>query len=984
MTPLQKELAAQLGYYGSEVAEAHAGAVRVLEQQKYPDWRAHFAVSLREAIDLIARHRLTGDDRASSMDRKKRKAFLKRAIDPLGRQSYGMDDKYEELCATYDKLSAVIHHRRTISKEQARETLSNTENTLLLLTGSQLEINKKVEDMALKEPSADRAKKLVGIMFRKPTQEHLTDLPDSWFPYLRDAGFFSDPPGADPGWMPSRYLIKCAAKFEADVFRIIMSRKFSKVTKTRPIVYRDLLSCASRMRADRMEKIGKKAIREKWGDAMGLYLDVYWELAAKLYRKDAFDTAVKMMYFVLKPNRPHERKTGDWYRVSGVREDLLQISEKQPLPIVKLACRLLPEYVAADDQRRELGDHAHGRSAVTGLAAAFDMSVAPLIVELIENCVRHGVNDASQMAQIAEILRRGNHRIYRNLELYVYAACPDKFPKEIVTSAFLYFGDRRLLFDYCRFLGKAFDFLPEPAKRELLKKIESEPDSGRTYEDAIQKRLDLDLLKHLSASGEIDIMPDIPHDLSFAEMPAVGRFNGKSPDQVFEMADNHRIDEEVHQSGYTFMDDFVRYVQDNPRACSERARRLASSDARVQYGLIRGLWDAAGRDTDIDWDSVVALIKRMVNSPGCANPPHHAVAVCRLVDEGLKRDSTRFGLRGEMREIVRGLVDIGDQSLENCSQYRLLDASLNSVSGASFHALYQYAAWCERHDSAGKALVEDALQPFKSYLDDRSRHTATRHAVLGIRLPDFYRLDPELARAVPAQIQYDNELKIAFWDGYVSNKVRPDVFRDLVGMYDEFLNKDLIRDTDSGRPYDRTMSHVMLAYFYDLVGADRLVEEFLGKARNIAPGVRKIGAIMKNKSADPDFNRDKLTGLWSHDAFAGHDLGAWLADNPLDRKLAISLCLKHVEKREGKMDLYGYVDGLASYAEDFSEQVADCLAALIDKCDKNAVPDAVQGVLRQLLDAENRRVEAKCKLIIEKISWLGHDWSDLLERGAGE
>ena len=378
------------------------------------------------------------------------------------------------------------------------------------------------------------------------------------------------------------------------------------------------------------------------------------------------------------------------------------------------------------------------------------------------------------------------------------------------------------------------------------------------------------------------------------------------------------------------------------------------------------------------------LIQYVADSPARAISCNNVTIACWLIEKGLEQDSIRFGLKDKINRIIRRLVYIGARFQEDYSTYQNpLDASLNSANGASFRALYQYAAWCGRHGGAEGMLVDDARQMFKSYLDDRSMHTVARHAVLGFYLPDFYRLDPELAKSIPSKIASDKETKIAFWDGYVSNQVLPDVFEDLVEMYDEVLDKNLVRDLDSGRTLEYTISHVMLAYFSDLKGADRLVEKFLAKGENMELCVRKIGAMIKDKSDNPNFNKKKLVELWERDSFAKHDLGAWLANSPLDRKLAVSLCLKHARNHPGRPDLSNYVGALFSYAEEFPDQIADCLVVLIDKRDKDHIPNMMRDVLRRLLDAERPSVSHKCRSVIEKMAQLGPDWSDLLARGAG-
>ena len=988
LTPLQNEMVAQFDNYGLEIGDAYKGAIHALQQQEYTDWHVHFAHSLREVIDLLARHRQTPYERKNSLNYKKRKALLQSVIDPIGRQAYSMEDKYEQLCSTYDELSSIAHHRKKISREEACEKLSDVEEILRLLTRPQIVINKEIDAIALKLPSVDLAKKLVGMLFRMSTQDHLIAvLPECWLPCMRDAGFFSTAPDANLGWIQSKYLRKCAINFEADVCDIILSCKFSNGTRPHSGVCRNFLVCASMMQACHMEQIAKKALDEQWGDYIGVYLEIYWAVATKLYSAGKIDTSVKMMHAVLKPKRPDERKTDDWYRVDSVLGEMMRLAKKRPLPIIKLADRLLHEYVVANNRNQkrsdDYDDEAAWRPTIQEFVQTFDSPTTSLIVNCIRDCIPYSINDASELTQIMMAFYKRNHYIYRKIEIYVYTKYPNMFKKEIVTSVFVYFGNRHVFYEYLRLLERVFGLLPESAKQDLLNKIETEPALKLAHMSAIQNHLDSVRLSEyrelLKKAGESDVSDSVLPNAGYAEILATSdRFDDKSPDQVFETVKNHRIQEQ-DPSDLSVLEEFEGYVADNPGDCSKRALCLVSADTRVQHGLLKGLWTASGSAHDIQWDGVLSLIKHMVDLSERMNSDTTVLVMCWLVEKALKMDLIDFGLNDKIREIVHKLVDIGTQSRETYLKERSwLDGAMNSINGSSFLVLCQYAAWCQRQ-GAEKTLAHDVKQSLNSYLNDGSRHTVTRHVVLGVFLTDFYNLDPELAESIRSKIRSGEECKLAFWEGYISSPVYRHVFNDLVGLYDEFFNKNL-KGGDWKRLHELTVVHVMLAYFYDFEEADRLVEKFLRKDKYVETCVSKISVIIKDRSDDPNFNKKKLADLWTRDSFARHDLGMWLAHSPLEPKLTVSLCLKHARNHPGRLDLFIYVGALASYVEDFPVEVVDCLGVLMNKRDTDHIPSEMRGVLLQLLDSGNTQVVDKCKMIIENLIQLEYDGADLLTK----
>ena len=102
-------------------------------------------------------------------------------------------------------------------------SISHKDNTkYYVLSGAIVNI----DEIVLRPPSAENAKRLVEMQIRVVTQSTLLKkLPEDWLPYMINAGFFKDlqPTVFTSGhpnyvnWAPSQYLIKCVNAFPKEV-----------------------------------------------------------------------------------------------------------------------------------------------------------------------------------------------------------------------------------------------------------------------------------------------------------------------------------------------------------------------------------------------------------------------------------------------------------------------------------------------------------------------------------------------------------------------------------------------------------------------------------------------------------------------------------------------------------------------------------------------------------------------------------------------
>ena len=1055
--PEQSELAARLAKYDPKVGEAYLGALHALRQGGYPDQLVHTAHSLRAVIDLLARRRQDEGGRKNPMNKKQRKAALQATFDPLDPQASSAGDMCNSLATMYGELSGIAHHGQATTEGDIAKVLSEIESILGVLTTPQLAVNEEVDDLLSRPPSAALARRLIKMPFRWAAQRRLAEaLPDHWLPYMREAGYFSNPLPATGSsytvWPPALYLKKCAKKRGSEVAEIILDSKFEKISDRNPAVYIDFLECALALSLPDAEKIARKALQEKWSDFVDIYIlcDRYFELTTRLYNSKMYCVATEMAYSSLASQLQGDgasSKSGVASRKYAMQldprlfeynlsEKALPLAQKNPWPVIELLGRLLAESIELESQKKTKGDKDGRGVEKDGAPAPLDCGLddgsfaLPLARKSIVDCIRRCICDhiprtpdgMVELRRIMGLFYKNVHCEFRRLEMSTYAEFPHEFRKEIETSLLHCYGQLCTHDEYHRLLRVSFGGLPLKARGEVLKLIESgfspeklrllAKENGWKAAKAIENRRklrQLDSIKdHLQGEhrkayslllaefGKPDHSSRTLPDITFQDMSAAGdRLAGKDAGQVFEyMKDYQAVANELLPDS-TVGIEFVEYVRKNPAECSRRAAKLKSYGAPMQYCLLAGLDGALQGGSDISWDDTLHLIEHILKQPqtGRRGTIPLINAACSLIESGLKKDLIGIGMRSRVWKALESLVEAGTRNGEKEVHFggeNSLDISRNSIGGMSFHAVYRYAVWCARNGVEERALAPEAKRVFDSYLNrELGAHTAARHAVLGFFLPDFYRLDRKWATALLSRAWSGKEEKIAFWDGYVSwNSVHPRVFKDHLSQYSEFLRTKLIRNMPNKYPYESTVAHAMLAYFYGLEGADDLVELLL--ARNddkAADCARQTGIIIKGKEDDDDFDKEKLACLWGHPSLGQCDLTIWFVVSPLDKRRSISLYRNYIAGYASAVDpLRIPVSTLCKYARDFPVEVAECLDMLLDKSDRRApnksgsyAPDSLRDTLKQAIDTKNGQAVKKCRAVIEKIAQRGPDWRDLLE-----
>ena len=1062
LTQEQKDLALQLSIYGIRVEQAYRGSIHAIQQGKYPDRLAHFAYSLRDVIDLLAR---SGSEEivVNSLNKSDRRRLLQSVIDPLSKQVDVYHSKYGRLVSEYSALSSIAHKKKRICDEQARNKLSTVEDVLYALITPQLAINAEIDEIGLRTPSAEGAKRLVKIQSRMTIPLKLIEkLPEDWLPCMIKAGFFNNPQPVKytdnrvnyTNWPPSQYLVKCVNAFPKEVTQVILSCVFKKKERN-PAVYDDFITCALNLPIDCIEKIGQKMLDEQWHDFIenDWFAEKYVEVMEKMYLGGKYDIAIKLARYAFAPklqtNTLYKSDLLDeWIYDKDVvahfddytfkeilRDKIPKLIRKNPVAITELIVGLLEEYIKLGNQGEKIDDKHNDRSymwrsAIEESDQNWQSDIPSTLVTHLRYCLWNiGSDDVQKLKDIMSVIHQKDYWIYRRLELYIYTQFSHAFKHEIILSILWYFDKTHTHHEYYNLLKTVFPNLPTHVKQRIFELIDSglKPEEFKRIknecgENVAKKREKKWKVNHFEPiKDEMDeehcrIYSELVEEMGVPEHPdyrsyriaRIGQpviepdlFRNKTANQVFEIVKNYT----VPNKSFTFDDTteaFRKYIENNPSECSKKSSELESSNAIIQYTLFLGLRDAVQQGKYIEWKRVLSLIEYVVLSmPRGKNYTlkfyDPIQSICSLMDEGLKKDSIGFQLKDRVWKVIKPLIEIGTYAQEPedypNNQTNSLTISINNVNGMSFHVVYQYAVWCERHDNEKSILMPEAKQVFDDYLDKKlGGHTISRHAVLGVFFPNFYYLDRQWVKKILAKIHSGKNEWIAFWDGYVVwNKLYGYVFDDLYSWYDQFLNeKGLIQNLALKQSYNSTMDHAMLAYFYDLDNADSFVEKFLDNADKldnkdeeikllIGHCVHHIGLIIKD--IDPKFNKQKLANMWKRPSVLQHNLDRWFRDSPLDKKTTISLYLDYIKGYQKKFDLVSTSIGVfCLYIKGFPQEVVNCLEILIAKRANNHIPEEkTKDVLKSLLAIDNELIRAQCFTIIGEVRRSGYDWGDLYD-----
>lgn len=1014
MTQKQEELAHYLGRYGERARSTYLGALYALHQKNDPDHLSHFAYSLRDVIDILAKTKLEKSKHRYSLKKEKRSDLLKKTFDSLTEQLHNHDTECEMLANKYGRLSSIAHGREQLSDDTVSEILSSIEEILHKFSMPQTRINDDIDDIVSQEPTAENAEKLVSLQFGTATQLYvIRNLPADWLPFMMKTNFFRMPKKGEY-WVAHQYLSKCLQTHASLVTDIILSYNID-VIRNNKIIYADFLRYMLSLPMNSVEKIVEKMLDEKWYEFFGEYPERYMDVVEKLYLNEKYDLAVDLIHHAFIPldNNADDLHFSHAHLETILKKYMPKIIQNNPIPILKILVTLLERYIISATIEDDMMNERHtglstNRPSIEDSDQNWLQGVESELVTQIRNSLSHMGNiDKQKLYGIMPIIREKNLPIYRRIELFIYDRFPDMFKDEIENCALLYFGKQYAHHEYYVLLKNHFSSLSVTTKKKILKLIEDMFDTKEfketsrkfnekvakirwermqfRYLNAIRNDLDdhynvlfLELAKECSEIKHPDYIGYKTNDYSHP-ITTSGSFTDKSTDQIFKIIMSHHTEKSLLYDDHIM--EFSNYVADNSLECSKKSTDLRFSDASVQLGFFNGLERALHNNDRIDWRNVVLLLDHICVLSSRNREPikYHAIVqnMSSLLRWALVKDKIEIKLQNSLWVVIKKLVEIGLSDFDEhvCEFIRDKDTrtiSINSIDGTSFHVLCLYIIWCTKHDME-KTMVSEAWQVLDDYISNNQHHTISRHSVLGSYFRNLLDLNRPWTITMLKKISSNEILKLAFWDGYVKwNPLYSHVFEDLRKWYAEFLNGKITKKLKKTNLYESTIEHSLLAYFYDIDNDNGILERFL-KAVNkktnesvIKHCIFHVDAMISDMSDDSKFNLDKLKKLWKHDFISQYDLSRWFINSPMDKKTSIQLYLEHIRNYQKKIDIpYYLLDELETYADELPLEVLDCLDILVNNPADKYIPDNIKNILKNLAKHDDKRVKIKGKKIAE-------------------
>ena len=1025
--PDHEAAAGYLERYDKRATDAYQGAVRAILQDKYPDQTAHFAHSLREVIDLLAK---AGQTKSEGDRRKKggRAAAIQRAVDPYCGSP--LCDDYSLLEDMYKQLSAIAHHEESITTTGALAMLGQACSALLRIARPQLEVEDEAEDVIRKEPSDSGARRLAELSGKEVTRIRMAQLltPD-WLPHLIGVGLFAEPPpgagtGSGSGVRIARplsaYLARCARQYPDLVSGLVLAFPADGV-QSRQSLYADFLRCAANFDPETMEETAQKALDDGWARILvsHRFVEPFAAFVEALFRNKKYRVAEALAYDALKPppqSGEEGSKPADPPHVETLGVDLFASALGE---VARRAVRACPKE-GIELLARLLEVHARGHGSVAwelpGRVASIEDSnqngagpVNALVSELRDALERVGGDDPGLLRSIMPALYKRDGMLYRRLELHIYRRFLQSFAGEVALSLHTYFGINEAYHEYYLLLRESFAGLPGPAKESLYaladracaegdeRGFRGDPASQRLalkkflFLDAISAHLDKRHAKECerlrSAFGE----PPHPGYLNYMETYTGGGVGLPAPPECGD-ADSVLQGVLVSMPPTGPLAEYEDRAADRLEACVARdpadyiQGSAALGDARpaIQCAFLAGLEKAIQKKRLGSLPDLENLFMHIIgleldgqstrSGNGLWDTP---LRICWLLDESFRQDAVGPELAESLEMIILALVEAGDRrgSSDCALDEDSLMGPIAGVGGLSFTLLFRYWLWRGGAKGAAGERFDPALHEIiDGYIDGGAgRHTTCRHLAIGMFAAAIHQRDPGWLRTIVERVERTRE-KVPFWAAYVAhNTLHRDAFSTLWKSYDRFLNGKVLYKQGLVAVVDATFHHVALAYFYGLDHADGIFKRFVREAEPATIGrtVAPLALIMKGKEGDEAFDLEKVAGLWKEEKFAQLDLGIWFRHTPLDKKTAIGLYRDYLGRYEGTFDILAApVDDLEKYAKEFPCETALCLLHIVKK---SLLVDAqaVGRIVGRLEEYGGREIDDACGAIREALAARG-------------
>lgn len=485
--------------------------------------------------------------------------------------------------------------------------------------------------------------------------------------------------------------------------------------------------------------------------------------------------------------------------------------------------------------------------------------------------------------------------------------------------------------------------------------------------------------------------------------------------------------------------DPARFAQLAPQMIDERIK------PSYVYALLSGLETAWKDGKNFEWETVIHLCESLVSRSQVSGQDSEqdsseddpvkweyiSGSIADLLEAGLKHDEHAIPPEylPRVRELILRLVEDPRPTLEEEKEmttggnWGVATLSLNCNRGKAMHALIKYALRFARvkkvEEEGGKGPLPNGRrmepkvhQVLDNKLDKTKDPSLAVHSVFGWYLPHLLYLDRQwLEESLPRIFPSDPESSKyweAAWDSYVGyvdrlytdsyRLLRPQYMRAITNMEQGALT------TSRERPDEKVAEHLMIAYINDLEKIEDSEGLLIHLYRHAPAQVREhavwfLWRVLQEQK--PDKSDDlwlKMRRLWETriaaalEADASYEMReelssyAWLLkDTPENLDELYALLEPIVPYLEVGIQGRHFLEYLAEQAEVFPTKASLLLLKMVREV-PNSIYLSREELVRQILEAANRSVEAEAKENVHRIVNLfgergDYRYRDLLGRG---
>ena len=466
-------------------------------------------------------------------------------------------------------------------------------------------------------------------------------------------------------------------------------------------------------------------------------------------------------------------------------------------------------------------------------------------------------------------------------------------------------------------------------------------------------------------------------------------------------------------------------VAADPVLYARAARGFADVDPTYARALISGLGIALRDGRTFDWSPVFDFARTAVTKPRVlagrdennwdVDPGWkwtrkelaHFLSAAFQADPPLPLE-----FADEAFAILQELADDPDPSREEESDrgegMDPATLSLNTVRGATFHALMAYVWWrAKRREATG--LPRDGLEA--RVADRLERHLAPEHeptltirSIYGQWFPYLATVDEEWVRAHVLRVfpldPADADLRDIAWETYVTfnraYKNTLDLLREEYAAEIEAVGTRTTNVRPGGRDRDESLvDHLLTLYGHGYIElGDPLVERFF----SLAPlqlrkrAIEFVGLSLTNATAVDEDETARFAELWANrlSAFKAGQTSAdeltgfawWFSAGKLDDTWSLTQ-LRALLANSGRVDPdHTVAERLATLVDSHVDPVVECLSLLIDASDRRwfvqGARDEIRTILARGLSSGNGASKT-AREIVNRLAAHGHtQFTDLL------